>query len=136
MLRLFSVHVHDAAVSVRLQSIYIGHRGAPTGSGLPCPGYASELWAYRKFTSTFAAALVVASSIKPTHGVAPLFHTLASTLAVPIAPDKTAVRKVPYESDALSDWSVAVVAMAMWRVWTWSGVGVHLEGILHGSNTR
>ena len=102
MLGLFSVHVHDAAVHVCLQSLCIGHCRVPAGSGLPCPGYASEIWAYRKFTSTSAVALLVASSIKPTHGVAPLSHTLVSMLVVPIAPDKKAVRKVPYASDALS----------------------------------
>ena len=74
---------------------------------------------YREFTRTFAA-------MPPTG-----FH-----VTIPITPDKNAVRKVPYASDALSDQSVAVVAMAVWRVWTWSGVGVYLEGIFYGSNTR
>jgi hypothetical protein len=31
MMRLFSVHVHDTAVIVRLQSICVAHRGAPAG---------------------------------------------------------------------------------------------------------
>jgi len=47
MLGLFSVHVHDAAVRVCLRSLCIGHCRVPAGSGLPCPGYASELWAYK-----------------------------------------------------------------------------------------
>ena len=75
MMRLFSVYVHDAAVIVRLQSLCIGHCRVPAGSGLPCPGYASEIWAYRKFTSTSAVVVLVASFIKPTHGIAPLVPT-------------------------------------------------------------
>lgn len=42
--RLFSVHVHDAAVRVRLQSLSGGRQGVPAVRGLSCPGPVSAPW--------------------------------------------------------------------------------------------
>lgn len=65
MWRLFSVHARDAAVSVCLLSICVGRRGAPAGSGLPCPGHASERWLVIRvwqYHQGFSACLTVKTS--------------------------------------------------------------------------